>query len=426
MIMPRDHVYWFLKQDIEPHRLEKSTTADIAIVGGGMAGLTAAQAFMQRGLSVIVLEKSFCGSGASGLSSGFITPNSELGLSHYVRELGPKRAKEIWDFVNGGVNLVDSTIKKFNLRCDYIKEDTLIVANNLAGFGETLDEYNAFQKLGFESQLYHKEELSKIIGSTAYFGGMSFGNTFGINCFQYLQQLKNVLVKNGVVIHEETPAIEIVHDKVRTPYGTVQAKHIVVCVDRWLPELRIIPSKVFQVQTVVMASEILDQDTIKKIFPEKRFMAWDTDLVYQYYRLTHDNRFVIGGCTMLQSYRWSTNCHPKSVIKKLYNYVQEKFPEISINFEYVWPGMIGVSKDLTAIAGTDTDNKHVYFVSAATGLPWAAALGNYAAEHLIDGRSDFDEIFSPKRSFPLPDGFHYLIGKANTFALSDFISLKLT
>ena len=109
--------------------------------------------------------------------------------------------------------------------------------------------------------------------------------------------------------------------------------------------------------------------------------------------------------------------------KKLHTYIQKRFPEISVNFEYIWPGMIGISKDLQPVAGHDMYHPSIYYVGAATGLPWAAALGNYAAQHALENRTDFDELFSPQRSFPLGGVLQTVLGKKATFALSNFISL---
>ncbi len=96
---PLDEVLWYLP----PHhikQLRSDVSADVVIIGGGMAGLTAAQAFAKKGCSVIVLEKSFCGAGASGKSSGFITPDSEFSLGSFVERYGPVRSTTLMGVCN--------------------------------------------------------------------------------------------------------------------------------------------------------------------------------------------------------------------------------------------------------------------------------------------------------------------------------------
>lgn len=72
-------------------------SADFAIVGGGVAGLSVAQALLELapGARVALLERVFCGSGASGLSSGFVTPDSELQVAQLVRRFGTSVARQL-------------------------------------------------------------------------------------------------------------------------------------------------------------------------------------------------------------------------------------------------------------------------------------------------------------------------------------------
>lgn len=424
LLFPDEQNYWVLQNTVKPRILRNSLSADVVIVGGGMAGISAAQFFSGKGMKVVLLERYFCGSGATGKSSGFITPNAELGLSHYVREYGPEKAKNIWAFVESGVSKIRNNVEQYGIECNYIKEDTFIAANSVGGLKEVRNEFAAYQQLDFESSLYDKAGIRQLVAAQQLEGGMLFGNTFAINGFEYVQAVKQLLMQQGVQIYEETPVIKVNPQSVQTLEGIVKAQYVVVCTDRFLPELDLLKNKIFQVQTFVMLSKPLEEKTVQKIFPNKRYMLTDTDLVYQYYRMTRDNRFLIGGSSMWHSFQKNSTCHPFSVHKKLVHYVKRNFPQVDLEFEYMWPGMIGISKDLQPIIGRDERHPTIYYVGAATGLPWAAALGIYAGQHLLEGRSDFDQLFSPTRKFPLPDAFRYILGKANTFALSNLISLK--
>ena len=148
-------------------------------------------------------------------------------------------------------------------------------------------------------------------------------------------------------------------------------------------------------------------------------MVWDTDLIYQYYRITGDNRFMIGGSNFL-SLLWGEEQHNNTrMIEKLMTYTQAKFPDVAITFEYSWPGLIGISKDVMPLAGYDKQYPNIYYISCATGLPWAAALGAYSADKIIDGRNDFDAYFALDRKFPI-DGFvQTILGKRISFGLSN-------
>lgn len=424
LMMPQEQVFWTIQSDIKPQKVTGTVKTDVVIVGGGMAGMSAAQSFAKRGFKVVLVERYFCGAGASGKSSGFITPNAELGLTHYVDVYGPAKAKMVWDFVTSGVNAIRHNIESNALDCDYTKAPTLVVANSRSGFKEITTEYENLQKLHYESHRYDKQQLGNVLTSDSYFGGISFNSTFGINVFLYLQGMKKVLSDEGVKIYEETPAIAIHADGVETPEGYIKADQIILCIDKYLPELGLLPDKIYQVETFVMVSAPLSDAMVRSLFPDKRYMVWDTDMVYQYYRLTGDNRFMIGGSTLFRSFHLQTPYSPHSVVKKLTRYVAQKFPQLSLTFEYMWPGFIGVSKDLQALAGRDACYPHIYYISGATGLPWATALGSYAADAVIDNRTDMDQFFSPYRSFYFDGFMQKIMGKANAFSLANLLSLK--
>ena len=224
-------------------------------------------------------------------------------------------------------------------------------------------------------------------------------------------------------IYENTPVIGLQDHVVTTASATVKAEHIIVCADYAARDLGLLRNEVYHVQTFLMASAPLTSAQVKKIFPGQRFMAWDTDLVYQYYRLTGDNRLLLGGASVIDTYAQHEHHDNKRIYKKLTRYAHATFPGVNPQFEYLWPGLIGISKDLLPLAGRDVTMPSVYVIAAATGLPWAAALGAYSAEHIIDNRTDLDAFFSPQRHFILGPISQSILGTRLTFALSNFFTV---
>ncbi len=121
---------------------------------------------------------------------------------------------------------------------------------------------------------------------------------------------------------------------------------------------------------------------------------------------------------MLHTYRTTDSKYTDGILRKMYRYLNEKFPDIHIQFEYIWGGLIGVSKDFLPIAGRDPVNKNMFFVGACAGLPWAASLGEYIADKILEGRDEFDTIFSPARKFPLGKNVQVILRKPLSFAIS--------
>ncbi|MDP3778892.1 MAG: FAD-binding oxidoreductase [bacterium] len=416
-------VYWYSLKDPKPHEhFSGELKTDIIVVGGGMAGLSCAQKLQSAGKSVVVIEKEFCGSGASGKTSGFITPDSEIELSSLLDTYGPEKAKHIWEFVISGLDSIRKNIELYNISCDLQKQDSLFIASNTSGFNHIKEEHEARTQLGYASTLFDGTTIKEIIGSKKYAGAVRYPDTFGMNSFLYCQAMKDILRKNSVAIYEQTPAKRIAGHEVFTPDGRITADHIIVCADRFIPDLGALKKEIYHVQTFLGITKPLSLGHVKKIFPNDAMMVWDTDLVYNYFRLTGDNRLLIGGGDLLYTYAHNVTNNTARFERRLTNYIKKKFPAITIELEFLWPGMLGVSKDLLPIIGPDKNNDCVFYVGAATGLPWAAALGQYAADHALNGRNEFDEDFSPDRHFVIGSRMQSLLSTPVTYALSHGIA----
>lgn len=418
---PRAEVFWYADraQEYLPS-LERDISADIVVVGGGMAGLTTAHELCMRGLSVVLLEREFCGAGASGKSSGFITPDSELELSQLIRRFGIDRAKKLWEFAASGVLMIQSNIEKLGIHCDYHAQDSLFVANKPNGVEDVAAEYSARSSIGYASTKYSRDELAQVLGSGTYYGGVRYPDTFGMNSYQYCQGMKKALIEKGVRLYERTNVVGVTAGGVSVARGAVRARHVILCADRFTPELGVLKRRVYHAQTFLMASRPLSEQEIGHIFPSAPLMVWDTDLVYQYFRIIGGGRLLFGGAHALYTYAGREATRTGFMYRQLRRFFSKKFPGLDLSWDYIWPGMLGISKDLLPIVGIDEGM--IYYVCAESGLPWSAAGGRYIAEKIVHGRDDYDEFFAPTRRFAIPDDLHPFITTKAAFALSNLWS----
>ena len=398
--------------------LSKDESADVVVVGGGVAGLSCAQALNAQGRKVVLLEKDVCGSGASGRSSGFVTPDSEMELSSLVRSRGIERAKRLWEFVVSGVNDIRENIRRHNIDCDFQVQDSLFLAASPRGATHVIDEHEARMRVGYDSTLYDARTIRSVLGSDECCGGVRYTGTFGINAYLYCQGLRDILRESGVAIHEQTCATEVHEGRVVANGFSVRADAVVLCVDHLLPDFDLLRKEVYHIQTFLAVSTPLNDTQVSAIFPDGRLMVWDSDLIYQYFRLTGDNRLLIGASSARYTYAAETHAIVSGILGKMRSYLVEKFPHTTVDFEYFWEGLIGVSKDLLPLAARDVARPTISFVSGATGLPWAAALGRYMADKLQSNRCDLDAEFDPARHFVVGPVVQGLIGKPAAFALS--------
>ena len=384
-----------------------------------MAGLSCAQALAARGVDVTVVEQAFCGAGASGRTSGFITPDSEIELSDLVANHGEKLGQALWEFAKSGLERIRRTIEDLAIECDYQVQDSLFVARSARAFQKVIEaEHRAHVSLGYHSTLYDRASLDEIIGSRAYYGGIRYAGTFGINSYAYCRRLRDEIERQGVRIYEGTPVTRITGQGVETPSGTVAAGAVAVLTDRCLPALGLAVPEVYHVQTFLAISRPLRIDALRAIFPGDRLMVWDTDLAYQYFRITGEGRLLVGGAHLGSLYARRASRSSPRIARRLHRYLAEHFPSLTIEFAHFWPGLIGVSKDFAPVVGRHDAFPTVYFAGAGAGLPWAAALGEYLALNITEGRGELDEVLSPGRPFTIGPRLQRLLGKPLAFALS--------
>ncbi len=418
----QQNVYWYSLKNPTPVLLQQNLEIDVAIVGGGMAGLMCALRLHTAGRKVVVLEKEFCGSGASGKSSGFLTPDSEIELSSLLESYGPEKAKELWQFVVSGVESIRSTVEKYAIPCDWQRQDSLLIASSKRGWKHVVEEHAARTELQYESTLYAQQQMATVLATEKYHGAVRYPETYCMNGYLYCQALKDILISLGVMVYEDSPVVKMDGQKLWVGNFTVRTEQTVLCMDRFTPDLGLFDYELYHVQTFLAISKPLTPTLVKQIIPGDRMLCWDTDLVYQYFRLTGDNRLLIGGADI----RYTYSAHEKQQLTKtalkLQRYIQIHFPKLSFEIEYVWPGMLGVTKDLLPLAGRHNQNPTCFYIAAATGLPWAAALGGYIADKITKGESRLDEYFRADRKFAISPRVQKLFGKRVSYALANGVA----
>ena len=339
-----------------------------------------------------------------------------------VDRLGDTRGQSLWEFAKSGLERIRATIAAHAIDCDYQVQDSLFVARSARAYRKVVErEHQVHTSLGYHTTLYDRASIQAVVRSPGYFGGVRYGGTFGINSYRYCRGLRNALERQGVRIFEGTPAIRFSHDGVETPHGAVAARTIAVFTDSNLPALGLAAPAVHGVQATLSISQPLGEDEIKSIFPENNLMVWDTDLIYQV--LPDHGREAVAAWRRRRLFAVPAerSGSRRRIVRKQRRYLARHFPSLELAFEHTWSGIIGVSKDFAPVVGRHEALRNVYFAGAAAGLPWAAALGEYVADKITDGRDELDELFSPERSFVVGPRLQRAVGKAAGFALSHAI-----
>lgn len=411
------------KKEICP-KLSKNIECEYLVIGGGIAGLHAALYLADLKKDVVLLEKTFCGGSSSGKSSGFLTPASEQGLSQMVKKYGVGGAKTVWEIPCKGVEEIKNNIDKYKIKCEIENQDCLCVGIGSSGLEGIEEEVEACKKMGVKYKYYNKKALTSVLNTKVYTAGIRTFDTYSINSLLYCFGLRNVLLKKGVRIFENSEVLGISDSSANTETGSVKVKKIIVCVDKLKPQIsEEFSKKIYHAQTFLAISRKLSKKEIKSIFPSKKFMCWDSKLIYSYFKLTKDDRMLVGGSSYLAIYS------PKEInsdffVKDIIKNFKEKFPQLKeLEFVAYWNGLIDIAKDIMPILDFDEKNRNIQYVLGNPGLPWAAFLGTYAAKRALEkeikSMRKYDKYLSAKRKFFISDSLQSVIGKIPSFVINN-------
>lgn len=404
--------------------LRKNISCDVLVVGGGMAGLHAALYLVQKGKKVVLLERNICGGSSTGKSAGFLTPDSELELNQIIRRYGKKDAIKVWGIAAQGVDLIVNTIKRYKLKCDLVKQDSLFVGVGKGGHMDVEYEAEARKDIGFEYKLYNADGLKKVNGGRGYTAGIKYSGTYGVNPLLYAQELKSVLLRLGVKIYESTEFVNIKGHVAKTHLGSVRAKNIIIAIDKMKRDISEVSNETYHAQTFLSITEPLSKKDINILFPRYNVMCWDSSLVYSYYRLTGDHRLLLGGGSAMTTFSRKDVTKP-DVINNVISGFKKRFPGLKhVEFIQYWPGRIDTTKDLIPIVDFDPKYSHIQYVLGCVGLPWAAFCGYYAARRLIDTNfcEEYCRYLKINRKYFVPHWLQEVIGKMLAFSINNVYS----
>ena len=375
--------------------------ADVAIVGAGFTGLSAALALAKKGAKVVVLEAGLVANAASGRNGGMCNNGFAQDYHGLSQKLGFERANMLYRAFDAGVDKVESLIAEESIDCNFRRVGKL----KLAAKPEHYDKLVRSQALLAEqvdpdTRIVPRAEMRAEIGSDRYFGGMIFGKSAGMHMGKYGQGLAEAAARRGALIHENNPVIGLRRlagqsHEVRTTQGSIRARQVLLATGTssvgplgWFRR-RIVPVGAF-----IIATEPLPIDVLDRLTPRRRNTT-DTRNFVNYFRVTPDDRLLFGGRA-----RFTSSTDPESDRKSgeiLRKSLGEVFPELAnARIDYCWGGMVDMTRDRLPRAG---EHEGLFYSMGYSGhgTHMATYMGAIMAE-VLDGKADLN----PWRDFDWP------------------------
>lgn len=392
---PRSHGLWEKSAPMAPDTapLASDVQADVAIVGGGFTGCSAALHLAEAGVTAVVLEAKDIGFGASGRNVGLVNAGMWMMPSDIIKELGEDYGNRVLNLLGNGPAYVWSLVDRHRIPCEATPSGTLHCAVGAGGLAEIEERQRQWAARGAPVTLLGAAEAAQRIGTTAYAGALHDARAGTIQPLAYVRGLARAALAAGARIHTESPVTgaEEANGKwvVRSLEGSITAKWVIVATDAYtgLPWGGIRTEQVhlpyFNFSTTPLSAELR-----KAILPGREG-CWDTREVLSSFRYDAAGRFIFGSCGALRG--TGTAIHRAWAQRAL----AKIFPQIGpVAFDTEWYGMIGMTANNLPRFHRHARNVVSFSGYNGRGISPGTVFGRVLADHVM-GRI-------AERDLPLP------------------------
>jgi glycine/D-amino acid oxidase-like deaminating enzyme len=375
---------------------------DVAIVGSGYTGLSAALTLARGGRSVLVLEKEQAGFGASTRNAGFIGRTFKHSFPSLMEKKGLDYAVSVYRELQAAFDYVTSLIESEKIDCGFRRCGRLMVANAPHHYDQIAKLVTVKkQHLGEPFEMVAKADLHREIASDLYYGGAVLPDLGSLHSGLYHQGLLKLAQAAGVSIAGRTEVLNVAGSAnefiLGTPRGNVRARDVIVATTGyggaampWL-QRRVIPFPGFMIATEELAPAVIDT-----ILPNWRTTHdWHNDLDFLR-RSADGKRLLFGGLTGT-----ATSDIP-GVAARLHQRLIRILPQLSeVKLSHAWTGYCSATFDLYPHIG-EVDGIHYAMGYCFAGVPAGTYFGHKTALKILgakDARTVFDNRLFPTKWF---------------------------
>ena len=337
---------WYATAEPPPDapRCTADSSADVAVIGGGYTGCSAALHLALAGKSVVVLEAKEFGWGGSGRNAGMVNAGLWLDPQDVIARVGETYGERLMIGLDSAPALVFELIERYAISCNLVRKGVIKAAHNHTGLKALQEHVRQWRQRGADIELFDDNRARELLGTTRYVGGLIDHRSATIQPLSYVRGLARAAQREGAALHTRSPVIRLDRNdsrwKVSTRNGVVAATHVILATnvysdDLW-PGVResTIPAGAF-----FYATEPLGDNIARSILPAGHGM-YDTKPVMTFARLDQENRLLIGSLGQLPRVDPKT---PNSWINRLR---KQLFPQLdNVPWTYQWSGSIGFTPD---------------------------------------------------------------------------------
>jgi gamma-glutamylputrescine oxidase len=388
--------------DLRFAALAEAVECDVCIVGGGLAGLSAAIDLRRAGLSVTVLEGMQVGWGASGRNGGQALNGLACDMAVVRSQLGATAARTVWDMTVEAVQLIHERRQEFAIDCHWQSGYLAAAigprrARELRAATDDLERQYGYAGM----QYIEGAAVQDWIASRRYAALAHDPRGGHLHPLLYTQGLARAAAALGVRIFERTRALRLERGAapvVHTAQGPVRCRHVLLAGNVYLEGLAPqIGDRIMPVGTFIAASAPLGRARADALIPSRSAVC-DTQFVLDYYRLSADDRMLFGGRV---SY---STIAPRDLAASMGERMVTVFPQLAgVPIEYSWGGYVDITVNRAPDFGRIDPNIYYLQGFSGHGLALTGLAGRVAAE-AIRGNAERFDVFARLRHRNFPGG----------------------
>ncbi len=372
---------------------------DVAVIGGGFTGLSAALALGKRGASVTVLDAGRIGGGASGRNGGQCNTGVAQDYAALREQLGVERAQGCYRAYAAAVDTVERLIREEQIDCDYLASGKLKLAakpHHLAHLEQTAELIR--REVDPDVEIIARERIRSEVESDSFFGGLLQKRGGQMHMGKFAAGLANAAVRNGARLFEHAAVTSIEKDRgayrIESARGTLRAHQVLIATgpSRHGPfgwyRRRLAP-----VGSFIVVTEPLPAEQLARLLPMRRSYT-TSRLMHNYFRVTPDSRLLFGGRARFTASEQPSDAKSGHILQAN---LAQTFPRLAAaRIDYCWGGLVDITADRLPRAG---QHDGIYFSMGYSGhgTQMSTHMGQVMAE-VIGGNAGAN----PWRDFDWP------------------------
>lgn len=371
-------------------QLSGERRCDVAVIGAGFMGLSAALHLAESGVDVTLVEASQIGWGASGRNNGLVVPGLKRDPDDVCRRLGDAAGDRLLRLSGNAPQRVFELIGRLQIQCDVKRRGWIQAAHARAALPIIERRVRAWRALGADVVLIRQEDVAERIG-TDYYPGAWFDSRGGsLNPLAFVRGLAIAATNAGVRIHEGTPATTVEKRaatwRVQTPDGAALADTVLCCTNAYGDGIPALRGAVIPLRTAQVASAPIPESQLRSILPGGE-AASDTQRLLTSFRLTADNRLIMGGASATAG-----DEHP-GLIRHLHRAAASRFPGLDgLSWQFGWSGYLALTQDHLPAIFKPAEGYYAGIGCNGRGIAMATVLGRELAE-IVTGKQERDSDF---------------------------------